>query len=500
MGFCWRSYRSLTIILILIAITSCMNKSKSVKVLIHNGIGREPLDPSNLGLSDQYLAMDNMLVKILEINKDNDYSHLLAETIDVSEDKLKYTISIRDAKFSDGSRITSSDVINSFKRVILKGSNHVPLKEIIEGSENISKIEDNLTGLKEIDDRKIKITLNKPTKEFLYYLSMADLGILHSSQYKSDIISNEKYEITSGAYFLKEGKLIRNEFYLEKNEKSPTSIEFINPPSTGTTDDFNGYDIGTSSFVAKDTGSKTTPPNPFKYTTSNYDTLCYIVLNTKTEMFKDLGNRQYVSKNILKKVSPPDNNLYFKKAYQFFLPDSFAFQKKFSFEEILSKEASPNEVLKKGFKILATKGTRKYTFPGLEKSISEALGLNVSVDFVDEIERFRDRKEKRDFDAYLVPTSMSYSVITESLNILYKAPIRFGNNPSNKIIQLIDQYQSNLQKNENVIEEITKEMTRESEIIPLFYVSSPYFYNSDRIDISQMNVNESLKFWKMNVK
>lgn len=500
MGFCWRSYRSYTLITLIIMNTSCMNKSDSIKVLIHNGIGKETIDPSNLGLSDQYLAMDNMLIKLLEINKDNDYAHLLANKIDVSEDRLTYTISLKEAQFSDGSRIRPIDVINSFKRVIIRGSSHVPLKEIVEGSEKLKNLEENIDGLSLLEKNKIRIKLKKPTKEFLYYLSMADLGVLHESQYKNSTITNKNYAVTSGAYYLNDNKLIRNEFYIEKNSDSPISVEFVNPPSTGSTDDFQGYEIGTSSFVAKDNGTKTSPPKPFKYTTSNYDTLCYIVLNTNAELFKDLGNRQFVNRNILQKVNPPKDNLFFKKATQFFLPDSFAFQKNFSYEDILNEKAIPSLSLKRGFRILATKGTKKYTFPGLEESISEALGLNVKIEFIDEIEMYRERKIKRDFDAYLVPTSMSYSVVTESLNILYKSPVRFGNNPSNKIINLIDKYQTSLKTNESVIEEITKEMTRESEIIPLFYVSSPYFYNSDRIDISQMNVNESLKFWKMNVK
>lgn len=500
MGCDRRSIRWYILVVLTFMNISCMKKNESIKVLLSNRINTEPLDPSNLALSDQYMAMDNLLIKLLELNKGNDYSHLLAEKIEVSNNNTDFEITLAKSKFSDGSLIEANDVVNSFKRVIIKGSSHVPLKDLVIGADNLKSIEDSIEGLKSEGTAKVRIKLKKPTKEFFYYLTMADMGILHKSQYTSDKMSNDKFKITSGAYRLEDGKLVRNDDYIEFNNNSPLLVEFVNPPSIGSTKDFNGYDLGTSSFIDKESGASTTLQSPYRYITSTYNMLCYIVLNTNSELFKNINNRQFINRKIIEKLESPTSNPFFKKATQFFLPDSFAFQKKFDHRDSLKDNLQPNEALEKGFRILATKGTKKYTFSSLEKKLQDILGIKVEISFSDEIERYSERKKKRDFDAYLVPTSMSYGVVTESLNILYKAPVRFGNNPSNKIIELIDQYQSNLQKNENVIEEITKEMTRESEIIPLFYVSSPYFYNSDRIDISQMNVNESLKFWKMNVK
>lgn len=500
MGFSWRSIRENALALSLIMITSCSNKSDSIKVLIHHGIGTETIDPSNLSLSDQYIVVDNILIKLLEINKNNDYQPLLAKEIKVSENRLNYEFIIKKAKFSDGTSITTNDVVKSLSRVIIKGSSHVPLKEIISGAEHLKSINDQIDGLKILDDTRFLIKLNKPVKEFYYYLSMADLGILHSSQYNSDTITNDKWEITSGAYRLVEKKLLRNDKYLDYNEQAPTTIEFVNPPEIGTPKDYVGYDLGTSSFIAKDSGDTITPPESYKYTNSNYDTLCYLVLNTNSDKFKNINSRQYVNRNIIEKIQTPEGNLFFKKALQFFLPDSFAFQKKFSPTSALSVSTEVSQSTKSGFRILATKGTKKYTFKGLKEALSKATGLDIELDFVDDISRYRERKIKRDFDAYLVPTSMSYGVVSESLNILYKSPIRFANNPSGKIAKLIDEFQSSNESKEEIIEQITFEMTRESEIIPLFYVSSPYFYNSEKINIENMNTNESLKFWKLNVK
>ena len=95
---------------------------------------------------------------------------------------------------------------------------------------------------------------------------------------------------------------------------------------------------------------------------------------------------------------------------------------------------------------------------------------------------------------------MSYNVVTESLNLLYRSDVRFADNPNQKIIKLIEEYQQTQGSAPEIIENIVKEMTLESEIIPLFYVSSPKFYNSDRLDISEMNTAESLTFWKLRVK
>jgi ABC-type transport system substrate-binding protein len=463
-----------------------------ITALIFHKIDGEVLDSSKLMVSDKYIIIDNMTAKLIEFTKQGDYAHSLADSIE-QKDKT-YFIKIKKAFFSDGSKISANDVVSSFRRIQKLSSAHVPLDDLIE----CDQLNPACPSIKALSEDTLSITLNKNAKEFLYYLSLADMGILHKSQYSKDINTDADWKITSGPYRLENGELRLNKQSILARKNSPSVVKLKLPPDSGSTDDFIGNDIGDSGFLKKDSDSALKPPAPYRYATINYNMLCYLVLNHNSKKFKKTETRQSIHRNIAKEFKTPSNNQFFKKANQFFTPDSFASQKTFNPLDILPNSTDLADA-KDGFKILATKGTRKYIFENLEEELKKATGLNVVIEFTDTIQDYYKRKELRNFDAYLVPTSMTYHVLTESLNILYRAKVRFADNPNGRILNLIDQYQTQENKPETIIKKITEEMTLESEVIPLYYLSNPYFYNSNKISISNMNTDESLKFWEIDV-
>lgn len=499
MGKYWGTFRQLWLIsLILLMATSCMNTDKHIIVAMVENQDDSVLDPTQLWLADKYVMMDNIVIKLVHINSKNDYELILAEKIEISNDGTEIDIKLKKAYFSDGTLITAKDVIASLKRLVILGSAHIPIKDIILQAENLKTIDDDIDGLVFIDDRHLKLKLKARVKEIIYYLTLADTGVVHPSLIRKKEIFQADWNVVSGAYLLKNKRLIKNSYFLVKNEDMPDSIQFKTPPSVGSPKDVLSYDIGYSSFIDKSNNENANLQEPYKYNSGSFNNLTYLVLNTRRPIFSDLKRRQKIQKLISEAFTPDPSYLFFKKANQFFLPDSFAFQKSFVPSKILPENL--NDFIIPDFTVLATIGTKKYTTPNLDKDISVALGNKTTISFTDDISMFKTRKIERSFDAYLVPTSMSYNVITESLNLLYRSNVRFGDNPNGRIIKLIKEYQTSSGADPEVIEEIVKEMTLESEIIPLLYTSSPKFYNSDRLDISEMNSAESLTFWKIRVK
>lgn len=499
MGKHWGSVGQYRCILaILFILSACMKSNKTIIVAMPSQDVNSTLDPSQLWLSDRYVLMDNLSAKLVHINARNDYELLLAENISVSKSGTDIEIKLKDARFSDGSPITADDVSNSFKRLILKGSAHIPLKEIVEDAERLSSLHDNITGLTVLDRKTLRIRLKQRTKEIIYYFSLADMGIVHKSLLQLNEIRQIDWKVVSGAYSVDGDFLVKNNLFIENSADSPERVTFINPPLVGSQSDLSTYDIGYSGFLDKSDNRNAQLIAPYKYTSGGFNNLTYLVLNTKRPIFSDLKLRQKIQKLISQNFFPGKDLIFFKKANQFFLPDSFAFQKKFTPHDLINESFEKIQI--PDFTVLATTGTKKYTTPNMDTDISSALKNRTVISFSDDISVYKNRKKERDFDAYLVPTSMSYNVVTESLNLLYRSDVRFGNNPNGKIVQLIEDYQKSEGTAPDIVEKIIREMTLEAEVIPLLYVSSPKFYNSDRLDISEMNTAESLTFWKLRVK
>ena len=67
-----------------------------------------------------------------------------------------------------------------------------------------------------------------------------------------------------------------------------------------------------------------------------------------------------------------------------------------------------------------------------------------------------------------------------------------------KIKVLMDEYKhSPNNETTNVAKNIALQMTRDAECIPLFYVASPFFYNKNRVDVSNLDELTYFNLWKI---
>ena len=99
----------------------------------------------------------------------------VAESWEVSQDLLTYTFHLRKgAKFHNGREVTAADFTYSFERLMDPDEAAVPINilENVAGVDNyIAGIASHISGLKEINDYTLKITLNSVDVDFLYKLA-----------------------------------------------------------------------------------------------------------------------------------------------------------------------------------------------------------------------------------------------------------------------------------------------------------------------------------------
>ncbi|HET9659597.1 MAG TPA: peptide ABC transporter substrate-binding protein [Thermomicrobiales bacterium] len=112
----------------------------------------------------------------------------LAETIDVSDDGLTYTFTLRrDARFQDGSDITADDVAASLTRALDPATTGgdasllaAPtfLSDIAGAKELLAGEATNLSGVKVIDDLTLEIQLTQPRSTFLMRLATGPASVI----------------------------------------------------------------------------------------------------------------------------------------------------------------------------------------------------------------------------------------------------------------------------------------------------------------------------------
>jgi len=104
-------------------------------------------------------------------NVDGKSKESIAEKIDVSEDLMTYTFTIRDAKWSNGDPVTAKDFEFAWKRVLdpKTASNYAYQLYYIKNGEKFNKgqakMED--VGVKALDDKTLEVKLEAPTPFFL---------------------------------------------------------------------------------------------------------------------------------------------------------------------------------------------------------------------------------------------------------------------------------------------------------------------------------------------
>lgn len=497
---------------------SCMlsgaRMNEHITVLLKPTLSNDVLDPSYIQYTADYFLLENLTLRLIGLSSKGLYENILAESVSANENKSIYTIKIKPAYFSNGEQITLKDVYYSIKRILVNGSTHSNIKEFLIGGDHVKTLDDDVEGL-QIKGDSLIIKFKKSYKEFLYCIQMSDFGILHKTQYMKPKLRGEDWtKITSGPYSIQYDD---NSILLSANKKAltykndiPQKVELVAQYSVE--DPIKMLEAGKADMgslplsLYMSNEKRIASMEQYKVFATSTDKIVFLVLNPKSEKFKELKNRRWVQKNIINKffVDSAKYKNYTRKAVEYFVPQSKAYLQEHEIADLVNswtelKDTPPPEQLKDGINILTYNSIPKIFPVDILDGIKHSLKIPIEINSSLSMKEMQARYDNKEFDAFLAVVAMDYKAIGETLNLLYNS-----NNPtltdidgSIKKLALKYQESNSEQEEKSILRDIVIKMTEQSECVPLFYVAHPFFYNTKRLNTSDMNIFESLQIWKV---
>ena len=214
-----------------------------------------PTEITTLDISkntDRYsgMAIGNSGSNLLRVDEKGELKPDLAEKVEVSEDGLTYTATLRDGlKYSDGTELTAEDFVYTWQRLVdpataseyayLAADAHLTnAAEITAGEKSVDEL-----GVK-ADGNKVIFTLTSPSPQFKSLLSFVNFmpqDKAYVEKAGKDYATKSDKQIYSGPYKV-EGwngtsgtfKLVKNDNYWDaKNVKTKTiNVQAVKKPDT----------------------------------------------------------------------------------------------------------------------------------------------------------------------------------------------------------------------------------------------------------------------------
>ncbi|WP_291567810.1 MULTISPECIES: peptide ABC transporter substrate-binding protein [unclassified Clostridium] len=188
---------------------------------------------TNVREKDLLLALFQGLIKK---NSNDDIEPALAESYEISEDKIEYNFKIRnDAKYSNGKPITAEEFVKFFEEFLQDEDNIYSknfdivfgVKDFREGKIPFSKV-----AITSKNDNILCIRLNKPSNNLLNILSNPVMGLRDYNDLKNDYKNNYKNILYSGAFIIESIKdnediiISKNVNYYDNKEITDEKILF----------------------------------------------------------------------------------------------------------------------------------------------------------------------------------------------------------------------------------------------------------------------------------
>lgn len=282
--------------------------------------GSEPdtIDPQKMSFLGEIGVAQLVFEGLMELNDKLEPVPAAAEKMDVSDDGLKYTLTLRDGlQYSDGEPITAKNFEYSWRRLFdpnVPGRSYASVAYDIKGAAELSDVEtpvdeaklkelqDNL-GVKALDDKTIEFTLNQKAAYFPYILTLwtgfpsrQDLVEEGGEEWTTD--STGKYYVGNGPFVMKENteqgmKLVANpNFRKGKPKTNELRFAYINDSAVS----FQSYKKGELDVVgvAPEDYSAVQADPKLKSQFAQYPGSCsfYIGFNTKKPPFDNMKVRQ----------------------------------------------------------------------------------------------------------------------------------------------------------------------------------------------------------------
>lgn len=484
---------------ILICFANCSRNSNMLTVLLNPKKLDQHLDPVSIPYTNDFHLLENLVTRLVSFDEKGNYQFELASSIKPLNE-LEYIITIKETFFSNGEKIIANDVKETFDRVLRKGASHVNLRELVH-------------SIAVLNDTTLKIILKKKSKSFFYYLSLPDLGILHKSQYvKESLLAEDFVLVSSGpfSYGFKEGEyfLVKNKHYLLTPLDYPDKVKLLNYFSKDANKLIlnNEADVGkvSVSFYLKNL-EDFKKNKDLKMIGVPSGSLSYLFFNENSGNFKNSHHRLWFKKLVTELFKLPEEYTWLsRRSYQYFPPESKAFLSPEEVQEVIKDYISikPKDFPRK-LKIHTFTTTYNVIPEKLVTSLRDQLAGHVELEIITDVDPddFDRRFKEGSFDVFLNIMSTDFRTPVEAINFEYFSGESVLKDKNNFVRDNYLLYQSSTNEADELkfLKNISKEMLRSDQVIPLFHSATPYVYDSTKVDFGRLSHIFIYNFWKLKV-
>ncbi|WP_231908479.1 peptide ABC transporter substrate-binding protein [Corynebacterium mycetoides] len=197
-------------------------------VLAYGVEPQNPLVPGNTNENGGGRLVDNIYSGLVYYDGEGKAHNELAESIQLEGDKT-YRVTLKDAKWSDGSQVTAEDFVKAWNYTVenaLLGANF--FESILGYEEGKAEME----GLKVVDEKTFTIELDQPEADFPSRLGYSAYFPMHPSAY-DDIDAYGENPISNGPYKLEEWNhnqdaiIVPNEEYAGERKPQNDGVNFV---------------------------------------------------------------------------------------------------------------------------------------------------------------------------------------------------------------------------------------------------------------------------------
>ncbi len=267
--------------------------------------GSDPvtLDPHIAGDSGSAEYIVEVFSGLVTIDPDLSISLDLAESVEISEDGLQYTFTLRnDIVFHSGRRVTTDDVRWSIERAaspeLASPTALAYLGDIVGVREHYYGLADTIEGIEVIDDRTIRFTIDEPKPYFLAKLTYPTAFVVEQQQVESNPRGWTRRPIGTGPYRLQEWR-IGERIVLRANPRyhfgEPPVREVLYELAGGSTlTRFENGELDVAFISVNDIDRARDPSSDIGplYQEFSQFTISYLAFNTQVPPFDDVNVRR----------------------------------------------------------------------------------------------------------------------------------------------------------------------------------------------------------------
>lgn len=214
--------------LLVVVIAGCGNKksnsNESNKKQL-NLSATAPLDTIDISKSTGYGQTGNVFESFYRLGKKGQVNAGLAKSSLVSGDGLTWTFKLRDAKWSNGDKITAQDFVYSWRRT-LDPKTKSPYSYLFSGIKNADQIIDGKAkpdsiGISAPNDKTVVIKLDKPIAYFKVLMAYPLFGPQNEKvvdKYGKKYGTKSQYMVYSGPFKIKNWSGTGNKWQFAKND------------------------------------------------------------------------------------------------------------------------------------------------------------------------------------------------------------------------------------------------------------------------------------------